>query len=101
MRRRAGCRTARGETFTGEGTGAIARCLLAAGARSLLLSLADVDDAKAPLFVSHLTEALARGASPPAALAQAQRRMLAQKSSAHPALWAGFVLHARADLLAP
>jgi len=93
------CRTARGESFAGEGVGGMARCFLAAGAQSLLLSLAPVDDAKAPLLVSHLTDALAAGAHPATALARAQRQMLATRSHAHPAFWAAFVLYGQQDLL--
>jgi CHAT domain-containing protein len=93
------CRTARGETFAGEGVGGMARCLLAAGARNLLLTLAPLDDAKAPVFLAHFSAALAEGASPAAALARAQRRMLAKKTDAHPAFWASFALYGQEDLL--
>jgi len=93
------CRTARGDSYSGEGVGGIARCFLAAGAQDLLVSLAPVDDAQAPVFIGHLTQALADGSHPATALALAQRGMLAKKSSAHPALWASFVLHGQADLL--
>ena len=93
------CRTARGDSYSGEGVGGIARCFLAAGAEDLLVSLAPVDDAQAPVFIGHLTQALAEGIHPATALASAQRGMLAKKSSAHPALWASFVLHGQADLL--
>jgi CHAT domain-containing protein len=93
------CRTARGESFSGEGVGGVARCLLAAGAHNLLLTLAPVDDAKAPLFIDHMTRALAERKRPATALAEAQRRMLASKSTAHPAFWASFVLYGQDDLL--
>jgi len=93
------CRTARGDSFAGEGVGGIARCLLAAGAQDLLLSLAPVDDAKAPLFIGSVAEVLAAGGHPATALASAQRGMLSSKSNAHPAFWAAFVLHGQQDLL--
>lgn len=93
------CRTARGESYAGEGVGGVARCLLAAGAQSLLLSLALVDDAKAPIFVEHVVEALAAGSHPAVALVSAQRRMLGTRVNAHPAFWASFVLHGQEDLL--
>lgn len=93
------CRTARGDTFGGEGVGGIARCLLAAGAQDLLLSLAPVDDAKTPVLVSYLSAALAGGAHPATALAAAQRKMLQKPADAHPAFWAAFVLHGQEDLL--
>jgi len=88
-----GCRTARGESYTGEGVGGLARCFLAAGARALLLTLAPLDDQKAPVFMERFLEAQARGASPVAALAAAQRHMLGSLPNAHPAFWAVWAIH--------
>jgi hypothetical protein len=88
-----GCRTARGESYTGEGVGGLARCFLAAGARALLFTLAPLDDQKAPVFMERFLEAEARGASPVAALAAAQRHMLGSLPNAHPAFWAVWSLH--------
>jgi CHAT domain-containing protein len=93
------CRTARGDSYSGEGVGGIARCLLAAGARDLVLALAPVDDAKAPLFMERFAHALAAKKHPAAALALAQRALLAKKSHAHPAFWATWVLYGQGDLL--
>ncbi len=93
------CRSATGSTRGGEAlVNSLARSFLAAGARSVVGSLWDVDDSGTAALMSIFYEELARGGSSSGALAAAQRRMLLGATSAdgeqleHPWFWAGFVL---------
>lgn len=87
------CETGRG-TITRDGVIGPARAFLAAGARSVIVSLARVDDAVTARFMAHIYDALAHGPVSHA-LREAMRRMYAElerEGRPWPALWAPFVL---------
>jgi CHAT domain-containing protein len=95
----AGCRTAGGAATFGEGGLHLARSFLAAGARAVLATLWDVDDASTRAVLLDFHRALRAGEPPAAAL---QRAQLARLSSGQPAdrqidHWAPFVLIGASD----
>jgi CHAT domain-containing protein len=94
-----GCRTARGEAFSGESIGGLARAVLASGARNLVASVGPVDDQTTPKLVAALGRGLKSGSGVAKAFAAAQRQMLAEPRTAHPALWAPLILFGQGDLL--
>lgn len=91
-----GCRTALGRQIRGEGLVGLARGFLAAGSRSLVASLWQVQDrASAELmerFYRHLLRT-GRRASPAAALRAAQLEMLADPERRDPYYWAAFAAY--------
>jgi CHAT domain-containing protein len=76
----------------------LARSFLAAGSRSVVGSLWDVDDGGTAALMAHFYRLLAAGAGGAEALAGAQRAMIGgsivagSEVSSHPWFWAGFVL---------
>ena len=89
-----GCSTGRGEMLRGEGIVGLTRAFLYAGARSVVVSLWNVNDrSTAPLMEAFYREMI--GGRPAAsALRQAKIGMLrsADRAHRHPARWAPFVL---------
>ncbi|MGH9534776.1 MAG: CHAT domain-containing protein [Terriglobales bacterium] len=85
-----GCSTGLATTDGGDEQMGLARGLLAAGGRNLLLTLWDVQDGSTAQFMPAFYGRLARGASPAEAL-QATMRQL-RDSYAHPFYWAPFQL---------
>ena len=67
------CETARGETTGGDDVIGLTRGLLAAGARSVIVSLWPVDDLSTSLFMTHFYGRLRAGDGPPVALQAAQK----------------------------
>lgn len=93
------CRSATGSTRGGEALiNSLARSFLAAGARSVVGSLWDVDDTGTAALMSRFYDHLGGGAGGAEALALAQRGMIAGATSGggerldHPWFWAGFVM---------
>lgn len=86
------CSAAAGTVRDGEGSLSLARPFLAAGARAVIASLWDVDDSRVGDVVVRLHQALLSGLEPAAALAAAQRELIAAGESADLASWAGFVV---------
>jgi CHAT domain-containing protein len=88
------CQTGLGDLKQAEGTIGLQRAFLARGARSVLVSLWNVDDAATRLLMERFyTHWL--GATPHTkaeALQLAQRDVRAQPQFAHPMYWAGFQL---------
>jgi hypothetical protein len=85
------CQTGLGQV-SGDGVIGLARSFLVAGARSVVVSLWNVDDARtAELMVAFHREYLTRGADKASAL---RRAMLAMRRKGHtdPRLWASFLL---------
>ena len=87
------CQTASGKLYRGEGLMSISRAFQLAGAKTLVASLWDVNDAKSPLLVQAFFRYLKDGSTPAAALAGARRDYIDQAGGleAHPYYWAGFV----------
>jgi hypothetical protein len=65
--------------------------LLGAGVRTLVCSLWQASDDATAALMAHFYRAWRAGASPAAALQQAQRVVRADPTLAHPALWAPFI----------
>ena len=87
------CETEAGKFVRGEGVESFGRAFLAAGARSAVTSLWDVSDRRtAQIMVSFYTE-LGAGRAVADALRTAKLQFLARTETAHPAYWAGFLLH--------
>ncbi|HEY0704813.1 MAG TPA: CHAT domain-containing protein [Candidatus Acidoferrales bacterium] len=85
-----GCATGLNSVLAGDELVGLARGLLAAGPRALLLSLWDVNDESACLFMRHFYTQLISGCSKVNALAQAMREV--RNFAPHPYYWAPFVL---------
>jgi CHAT domain-containing protein len=77
----------------------IARCLLVAGAQSLIVTLAPVADEASAVFVREVARALEDGAPVTECYARAQRKMLGSRPTARPALWTPFILEGQSELL--
>lgn len=89
----AGCETALGETLRGEGTLALPRSFLYAGASSVVASLWAVEDAATAALIQTFYEGLIRdGLTPTQALRRARNHVASQSGWASPEHWGGFVL---------
>jgi CHAT domain-containing protein len=87
------CQTGRSMVAGGDELIGLMRAFLYAGARSLVLSLWEVDDASTPRLMERFYQGLARGQETALALREAQLEMLvAGGRHAHPYFWAPFVL---------
>jgi CHAT domain-containing protein len=87
------CQTALGKEVAGEGLIGLTRGFMHAGARRVLASLWQVNDAATAELMKHFyTGLLQQRLSAAAALRQAQRRMAADPRWSAPYFWAGFVL---------
>jgi CHAT domain-containing protein len=87
------CETALGKEIRGEGVVGLTRSFMAAGAERVLVSLWRVEDrATAELMRRFYQALLAEGASPAAALRQAQMALRETPAWSAPYFWAGFVL---------
>jgi CHAT domain-containing protein len=87
---------------TGVGSGALSdvpagddwiglmRAFLHAGARRVVATLWPVQDAATGVFMQRFYRELASAEEPSAALARAQRAMIAEQGTRHPFYWAGF-----------
>ncbi len=90
------CETGVGRVARGEGVLGLPRAVLAAGARSVLVSLWKVNDqSTAGLMTSFYRELLVRGRPAHEALAGAKRLMLQSEDTRSPYHWAPFVLIGR------
>lgn len=85
-----GCETGRAAVRNGDELMGLVRGCIAAGARSLLLSLWAVNDESTADLMADFYGAYRQGISPAAALRGAQRALLERKP--HPASWAPFIL---------
>lgn len=92
------CDTAAGRAVAGEGVGSLGRALLAAGAGSVVSSLWQVDDGATALLMDRFYRELGDGQGRAEALARARLALISRGGPfAHPASWAGFVLHGEGD----
>lgn len=88
------CQTALGREMAGEGLVGLTRGFMYAGAKRVVATLWQVDDAATAAFMTRFYRHMLQGRqSPSAALRAAQREMAAQPRFAAPYYWAGFVLH--------
>jgi CHAT domain-containing protein len=87
------CETGAGRLERGEGVVGLARALMAAGARSVVVSLWSVNDAStASLMRAFYTPLLTGGESRTQALAEAKRALIRSDATRSPFHWAPFVL---------
>lgn len=84
------CATASG-LETGGALLAFQSAFLIAGAHNVLSSLWPIDDAATATFMLQFYGQLAAGLTPPAALRAAQRALMRDPASDHPAIWAPFI----------
>ena len=89
-----GCRTGLGELVRGEGMVGFTRALFYAGARSVIVSLWNVNDRSTAALMEAMYGRLVRGEFPSAALRQAKLAMIRSENPAfrHPSRWAPFIL---------
>jgi CHAT domain-containing protein len=86
------CCASAGSLREGEGRMGATWALLAAGARSALVTYWNVDDASAPLAMEALYEHVRRGWPLGESVRQAQLRLIHDERYAHPYYWAPYVL---------
>jgi hypothetical protein len=86
------CTSAGGEVVGGEGVLGLATGFLSAGTTAVLGSLWPVDDRATARLMADFYRGLAGGATAAEALAQAQAAARQRPETAHPSIWAGFVL---------
>lgn len=92
------CDSGLGKDIKGEGLVGLTRGFMYAGARSVVASLWQVDDAAtAELMTRFYREMLAKGASPIAALREAKVAVWQQDGRSAPFFWAAFVLQGDPD----
>jgi tetratricopeptide (TPR) repeat protein len=87
------CETAAGSSYGQEGVASLVRPFLAAGARTVIANLWDIEDAFSLALMKELYRQLAAGRDAGEALRQAKLAMLAEFGpDATPKLWSGVVL---------
>jgi CHAT domain-containing protein len=87
------CRPGLNKSGRGEGFVLLTRGLMYAGAKSVVISLWDVEDRAASELMKHFYSALLKdGATPAAALRSAKLQMLRQEQWNRPFYWASFTL---------
>ena len=89
-----GCETGRGKLLKGEGLVGLSRAFLAAGARSLVVSLWRVNDRSTSLLMEAFYLNLKEGLGKAEALHQAKLALMKVEEGryAHPYYWAPFIL---------
>ena len=85
------CHSGRGE-INSEGVVGIARAFLAAGARSVVVSLWAISDKATMEFMKSFYQHLAVGKSTGVALHQAMKSLRGSENFSHPKYWAPFLL---------
>jgi CHAT domain-containing protein len=93
------CSTGEGQVIGGEGVLGLPRALLQAGAPTVVMSLWQVRDRAAALFMDRFYAAIAAGDAPGPALRRAKLDLIASGRPAlrHPSVWAPFVIAGLAD----
>jgi CHAT domain-containing protein/Tfp pilus assembly protein PilF len=86
------CETGAGVMVSGEGLVGVTRALLYAGARSVVVSLWQIDDASTPGLMLSFYRHLDQDADKAEALRLAKLEMIRQGTFAHPFYWAPFIL---------
>jgi CHAT domain-containing protein/tetratricopeptide (TPR) repeat protein len=92
------CDSGLGEDIRGEGLVGLTRGFMYAGARSVVASLWQVDDAATAELMAHFyREMLVKGATPSGALRAAKVAMWQQEGRSAPYFWAAFILQGDPD----
>lgn len=86
------CRTARGQTLSGEGVQGMARAFFHAGAKSVVASLWNVNDERTATFMEAFYSRLSEGRSKAEALRAAKLDLLNDDRASAPRYWAAFIL---------
>jgi hypothetical protein len=87
------CDTARGDSVAGENVAGLARAFLGGGARRVVASTREVDDAETARFMNEFYRGLAAGETPAAALSRSRRALYGTGGNPAPL---DFVLYERA-----
>ena len=86
------CHSGRGRILKGEGVVGIARAFLAAGARSVLISLWEIDDEATMVFMKSFYQQLKEGKTASAAIHQAMKFLRESENFSEMRYWAPFQL---------
>lgn len=87
-----GCGTAGGRTLPGQGIEGLTQAFLATGARAVVSSAWDADDASTARIMKFFYEGLARRLPASAALLEARRRIAREADTEAPYYWSAFLL---------
>lgn len=87
-----GCGTAGGRTLPGQGVEGLTQAFLASGARAVVSSAWDADDASTARIMKYFYEGLARRLPASAALLEARRRIAREAGTEAPYYWSAFLL---------
>ena len=96
-----GCSSAGGRALSGEGVLGLTGAFLSAGARAVVASLWDVDDAATAALMVRFYRGLADGRTVADALARARRELAGSPGTTAPRYWAGFVVVGDGSLRVP
>lgn len=91
------CRSGQGKELPGEGVEGLARAFLQAGARTVLASLWNVDDARGAELMATFYRRLAEGASKADALREARIELVARHAVVNERVWAPLILIGEPD----
>jgi CHAT domain-containing protein len=86
------CESGTGKLRQGDEISGLARTILSAGAKTVIASLWDVDDASTALLMQQFYAGLHKGQAPAAALRSAALAVRKNKMYQHPRYWAPFVV---------
>ncbi len=86
------CETGLGKASAGEGVYGLRRALSIAGAETVAMSLWDADDDATRALMTGYYERLRKGAGRSEAMREAQLSLLSRPETAHPSLWAAFIV---------
>ncbi len=86
------CETGVGDAVSGEGVYGMRRALVMAGAETQVMSLWEVDSGATRELMTAYYERLREGGGRAEALRQVELTMLSRKETAHPNLWASFIV---------
>lgn len=87
------CETGIGEILSGDEIVSLENAFLFAGSPSVVATLWPVADEATAHLMDLFYEAIRKGSSRTAALAQAQRKLKSDGNYSHPFFWAAFTLH--------
>lgn len=93
------CQTGLGGQSILEGNVGLTKAYLAAGVRTVVASLYDVDDFATRFMMRRFYEQSAAGVAPHHAMFNARLKLLERRPDAHPSLWGGFAVYG--GLVAP
>jgi CHAT domain-containing protein len=95
------CQSQHGRVLSGEGVLGLSTALLCAGSDCVVATLWPVEDRATSAFMRAFYEGLESGRTVAGALQRAQASLRADRATAHPFYWSGFVAIGRGEITIP